>query len=97
MVATAKLDLVEVMDISVILPVLKRFDDAARVYAEYRDRVASSGKSYEFIFVIDGQPDYPVATLEQLQRDGEPIEIIRFGREVGESADRQCTRLNYRH
>lgn len=86
MVATAKLDLVKVMDISVIVPVLKRFDDVASVYGEYRDRIVASGKSYEFIFVVDGQPDYPVSTLEQLQRDGEPIEIIRFGREFGELA-----------
>jgi hypothetical protein len=86
MVATAKLDLVETLDISVVIPVLKRFDDAARVYAAYRDVVAASGRSFQFIFVIDGQDGYPISTLEQLRRDGEPIDIIRFSREFGESA-----------
>ena len=86
MAAPAKLDLVETRDISVIIPVLKRFDDIARLYGDYRQTIAAAGKTAEFIFVIDGGQDAPAAVLERLARGGEPIRIVRFNREFGEAA-----------
>lgn len=86
MIATAKLDLVETLDLSVVVPVLKRFDDLSTLYEEYRQSLSATGKSYEFVFVIDGGQEVPVAGLEQLASRGEPIAIVRFSREFGEAA-----------
>jgi len=74
------------MDLSVIIPVTARFDEVGRVYADYRDTIAATGRSYQFIYVVDGDMEFPVAALEQLKRAGEPIEIVRFNREFGEAA-----------
>ena len=86
MTATAKLDLVETLDLSVVVPVLERFNDLAQLYNEYRQTIARTGKSHEFVFVVDGGQDTPIAPLEQLARSGEPIVIVRFNREFGEAA-----------
>jgi hypothetical protein len=86
MVVTAKLDLVETLDVSVIVPVMKRYDPVEGIYEEYRNTLRSSGKRYEFIFVIDGDQHFPVEHLEALKKAGEPIDIVRFTREFGEAA-----------
>lgn len=86
MIGTAKLDLVETLDLSVVIPVLKRFDDLEQVYSEYRNTIAATGKSCEFIFVVDGGQSGPGTTLERLAEAGEGLEVIRFNREFGEAA-----------
>lgn len=86
MALSAKLDLVETTDLSVVIPVLARFDDIQKVYAEYRDTITATSCSYEFIYVIDGNMDFPIDALEALQRGGEPIQVMRFSREFGEAA-----------
>lgn len=86
MALTAKLDLVETKDISVVIPVLARFDDIMKVYSEYHDTIVATGKSFEFIYVVDGSMDFPIAVLDQLKLAGESIQVIRFSREFGEAA-----------
>ncbi|WP_022683446.1 glycosyltransferase [Sphingobium bisphenolivorans] len=86
MIASAKLDLVEIVDLTVVVPVLKRFDDLAILYEDYRHSLDTTGKRCEYIFVIDGGQDVPLAGLERLASSGEPIEIVRFNREFGEAA-----------
>ena len=53
MALSAKLDLVETTDLSVVIPVLARYDDIQKVYAEYRDTIIATGHSYEFLDGLD--------------------------------------------
>lgn len=91
MTASAKLDLVETLDLSVVVPVMHRVDDLDRLHADYRAAVAATGRSHEFIYVVDGGPGggaraEAAHTLDRLAAAGEPIVLIRFNREFGEAA-----------
>ena len=72
-------------DISVVIPVGKRQDDPARLHQGYLDAIASCGKSYEFIYILDGpMPDY-LRALKDASHDGTPLKIIELARSYGES------------
>ncbi|MFT3965866.1 MAG: glycosyltransferase [Sphingobium sp.] len=92
--ALAKLDLIETTDLSVIIPVMERLDDLEKLHEHYRSAVQASGRSFEFVYVVDGHPAEIVAGLKRLASAGEPIEVVRFNREFGEAA---CLREGVRH
>jgi glycosyltransferase involved in cell wall biosynthesis len=71
--------------ISVIVPVLQRHGDVAALYREYKTAVAALGRPYEFLFVIDGPIADASASLDALQREGEPFTVIGLTREFGEA------------
>lgn len=83
--------------VSVVIPVLNRFDDIVAVHHAYRrglEEVAPGAA--EFIYVLDGPWPQVAGHLEQLRRQGEPIRILQLPRAFGESsvltvAFRQCT------
>ena len=41
------------MDISIIVPVVERYDDLRKLYSEFASAFDKLDKSYEFIFVVD--------------------------------------------
>ncbi len=72
--------------LTAIIVVTSRYDDPRRVYHDYRDGLAGTGRIVEFIYVLDGAyPDVHEA-LRELQRAGEPIRIIQLNRVFGEAA-----------
>jgi len=73
------------IEISVVIPVGVRHADVTVLYQDYQAAVEELGQPYEFIFVLDGNHPDVFATLTELQRRGEPIEILRLTRAFGES------------
>jgi glycosyltransferase involved in cell wall biosynthesis len=73
------------IDISVIIPVGERHASAPSLYAEYKQGIAATGRSYEMIFVIDGHHPEFVAGLELLAKTGERFVVVTLSRTFGES------------
>jgi len=74
-----------VIDISVIVPVVERFDDVAELYALYKKGLEDTGKSYEFIYVLDGDFGEVMDALKRLIAAGEKIKVIKLARWFGEA------------
>ncbi len=73
------------IEVSAIIPVGKRHANVPALYAEYKQGLAATGRSYEMIFVIDGaHPDF-VAGLELLARTGERFVVVTLSRTFGEA------------
>ena len=73
------------IELSVIVPVVGRYDDVAELYGIYRKGLEDTGKPYEFIYVVDGEYPEVMNVLEQLIAGGEKIKVIKFARWFGES------------
>src|SRR5579862_2596939 len=73
------------MQVSVIVPVGLRTSDLTGLHRQYRQALDSSGRSYEFIYVLDGPLPAADAQLEQLMAEGEKITIVYLTRMFGES------------
>jgi glycosyltransferase involved in cell wall biosynthesis len=71
--------------LSVIVPIGRRHGDIAGLYAEYKAGVEATGKSHEFVFVLDGpMPDVAVA-LTALRQRGVNMTVVSMSREFGEA------------
>lgn len=55
------------------------------LYADYKTGLAQSGKTFEFIFVLDGPRPESAAQLQQLIARGEQITVVGLSRFYGES------------
>ena len=73
------------MDISVIVPVVERYDNLHKLYAEFSSAFDKLGKSYEFIFVVDGEFDKVLEDLKKLKSENSNIKIIKLAKNFGES------------
>ena len=73
------------VSISAIIPVSERSSDAATLYHAYKDGVAATRQSFEFIYVLDGHYPDLLAALKTLQAQGEPIRIITLAKWFGEA------------
>ncbi len=74
------------MDISIIVPVVERYDDLRKLYSEFSSAFDKLDKSYEFIFVVDGQFCEAFEDLKDLKTGNPAIKIIKPIRYHGESA-----------
>jgi hypothetical protein len=73
------------VEISVIIPVGRRFADAAELYTEYLQGLRQLNASFEVIYVLDG-PNPPFAReLDALIRAGNEIKVVKLSRFFGES------------
>lgn len=72
-------------DVSVIVPVTERPEPLNQIYAEYSRAIDGSGRSYEFLFVVEPYRHSTVEALRPLAEAGEPIRVIESGHPVGES------------
>jgi len=73
------------IEISAIIPVGMRHADMGALCRDYSAVLAQLGRPYELIVVLDGRYPQVSATLEELQRSGEPIVIVALTRGFGES------------
>jgi len=76
----------EIPEVTVVVPISERHDNLENLYRLYSSKLAQIGKTFEFLFIIDGH--FPVAQeeLQKLQKTGNSIRIIKFSRSFGESA-----------
>jgi hypothetical protein len=72
-------------DVSVIVPVTERPEPLVDIYLEYAGAIADSGRSLEFLFIIEPFWRRAVESLRVLAARGEPIRVIEAGHTVGES------------
>jgi len=73
------------IELSVIIPVTEqRYDPVSTVYHEYKRVIKSTGKTFEFIYVLDG--DYPevLKELNQLQ-ETDSITVVTLAKWFGET------------
>lgn len=72
-------------DVSVLVPVTERPEPLVDIYLEYARAIADSGRSLEFLFIIEPFWRNAVDSLRVLAARGEPIRVIEAGHSVGES------------
>lgn len=73
------------MEVSVIVPVGLRYSDLTTLHAQYRQALDATGRSYEFIYVLDGSIPPAAAQLDQILASGERITVVYLTRLFGES------------
>jgi glycosyltransferase involved in cell wall biosynthesis len=73
------------VEISVIVPVSERHDDLRELYLQCSKEFANIGKSYEFIFVLDGPQTGAFGSLRELKKENPDIKIILLNRWFGEA------------
>ena len=74
------------VQLSAVIPISERFDDLRELYAEFDRELAASGRTYEFIFVVDGSQHHALGVLRQLRADHEGVKVIVLNRSFGEAA-----------
>lgn len=72
-------------ELSAVIPVGERYDDIRELYKDYKQGVSSSGRSCEFIFVLDGDHPDVLEQLIALQQQGEQLKVIKLSKAFGEA------------
>jgi len=75
----------DIPEVSVVVPISERHDDIAELYVLYSNELAGMGRTFEFLFVVDGDFPHAYKDLQDLKNQGNPIKIIKFARHFGES------------
>jgi len=73
------------MDISIIVPVVERYDDLRKLYTEYSTAFDKLNKSYEFVFVVSGNFSEAVECLKELKSENPSVMVIKLIKDFGES------------
>lgn len=71
--------------VSVVVPVTERYDDLAEIYQAHAAVLNRTGRSFEFIFILDAGYEEAARKLEQMQTSGEPIRVLNLPRNFGEA------------
>jgi glycosyltransferase involved in cell wall biosynthesis len=74
------------LQVSVIVPVVEMVDDLEALYREYSAELREMGRTFEFIFVLDGRFARLREPLAELKRRHPEVRIVVLGRSFGESA-----------
>lgn len=82
-----KLPLLEdTCEVSVIIPVMTRDDGAEAMWKTYRDAMVKTGRTFEFIYVLDGPHATYAEALERLGGEEAGIRVVSLNRSFGEAA-----------
>ncbi len=73
------------VQLSVIIPVGERHADVKALHFDYRRGLELTRRSFEFIYVIDGNYPDAIAAIEALAAAGEKLTAIYLSRTFGES------------
>ncbi len=72
-------------EVSVVVPIVDKDGDPSRLYELFSAELRLLGKSFEFLFVVDGGKQHVLPQLEELRRRAEDrIEILCLERPFGE-------------
>jgi len=77
------------MDYSIVIPLLNEEDAIPELYTRLKselEQIASTGKSYEMIFVDDGSRDRTFKLLTELASMDTTVNVIQFRRTYGKTA-----------
>jgi hypothetical protein len=67
------------VELSVIIPITERYDPVKELYHEYKKGIASTGLSYEVIYVLDGSHPEVMEALREL-RETEQITTVTLAK-----------------
>lgn len=73
------------VSLSAVIPVSERYEDVEALYKAYKTALESLDRSYEFVYVLDGEFPAVLASLDTLRRQGEPIKIVTLAKWFGEA------------
>ena len=73
------------VDISVVVPISERIGDLAELYRQHAAELAKSGRSFEFVFVLDGPNQEARRTLKALREEHPEIRALLLHRPFGEA------------
>lgn len=74
----------EKIELSVIIPITERYDPVSELYHEYKRAIESTGKIFEFIYVLDGEHPKVLKELNRLQ-ETDSITVITLAKWFGET------------
>lgn len=74
-----------IVQLSVVIPVLNRTDDLAKLYAGYEKALDELDLSYETIFVVDGGGDSAFEGLKTIALANDKVSVVRLAKNFGES------------
>ncbi|TCK18192.1 glycosyltransferase involved in cell wall biosynthesis [Thiogranum longum] len=72
-------------EISAVIPVTDRYDDIRELYEDYKQGLSELGRSFEFIFVLDGEYPELLEQLKELQQQGDRLKIVKLSKSFGEA------------
>ena len=72
--------------VSILVPVSERPSPLHELYEEFAAPFRSAGLEFEFIFIVEPEHSNLLPPLEKLRDAGEPIQILRVGWAVGDTA-----------
>jgi len=71
--------------VSVIIPVSERYDSVSALFNDYKKGLEGVEKTFEFIYVLDGEFSDVFKDLRELQDRGEKIKIVKLAKCFGEA------------
>lgn len=72
-------------DVSVVVPVSDRMDSIAELHRAYAEVLGGTGKTHEFVFVLDGVRPGPLRELQELKQREPSVEVVVLSRWFGEA------------
>lgn len=73
------------IEVSAIVPVTRRTKDVAELAAEYISALDSTGRSFEILFIIDGDKPAVFDSLQDLAAADKRVRLIKFAKAFGEA------------
>ena len=73
------------IQLSVIVPVVTRYDDIRQLCISYREGLDALTMSYEIVFNLDGPNEEVLNQLREIQGDWQNLEIVQLARSFGEA------------
>jgi len=74
------------IDVSIVIPISERHDDLRELYFQYGRELSITGRTHEFIFVLDGPDHDALETLKALKQEHpENVSVIALNRWFGEA------------
>ena len=73
------------IEVSVLVPVRERPEPLELIYREYAEPLRRSGKSYEFLFILDPRHAGLSHPLRELAAQGEPVRVLTLAQPFGEA------------
>ena len=73
------------IDVSAIVPVVHRTKDTAELAAEYIAALDKTGRSFEILFIIDGDKPAVFEALQELAAVDQRVRLIKFAKAFGEA------------
>lgn len=71
--------------LSVVIPVIDRFDDVESTYWSYKRQLTATGLRFDVIYVLDGGRPDVLGVLKNLTTQGEPIKVVTLLKWFGEA------------